>query len=76
MFLLIGLKTVLRGLPGRMATCQQCGRFVQHDLQERATKFTVFFIPIFTTSKNFNIICSNCGQRSSIRSRQKNALLR
>jgi DNA-directed RNA polymerase subunit RPC12/RpoP len=75
MFLLFGLKTALRDLPGRMATCQYCGRFVHHHLQERATKFTLFFIPVFTTSKKFNITCTNCGQSSMIKSRQKNALL-
>jgi hypothetical protein len=75
MFLLFGLKTTLRNLPGRMATCQYCGRFVHHHLQERATKFTLFFIPVFTTSKTFNITCTNCGQSSTIKSRQKNALL-
>ncbi|MDF9750450.1 zinc-ribbon domain-containing protein [Arthrobacter sp. ES3-54] len=75
MFLLFGLKTTLRNLPGRMATCQYCGRFVHHHLQERATKFTLFFIPVFTTSKTFNITCTNCGQSSTIKSRQKNALI-
>jgi uncharacterized protein YlaI len=75
MFLLFGLKTALRDLPGRMATCQNCGQFVHHHLQERATKFTLFFIPVFTTSETFNITCSNCGQSSTIKSRQKNALL-
>jgi uncharacterized protein YlaI len=76
MFLLFGLKTTLRNLPGRMATCQYCGRLVHHHLQERATKFTLFFIPVFTTSKTFNITCTNCGQSSTIKSRQKNAILR
>ncbi|MCG2624095.1 zinc ribbon domain-containing protein [Arthrobacter sp. I2-34] len=75
MFLLFGLKTTLRDLPGRMATFQYCGQFVQHHLQERATKLTLFFIPVFTTSKAFNITCTNCGQGSTIKSRQKNALL-
>jgi uncharacterized protein YlaI len=75
MFLLFGLKTTLRNLPGRMATCQYCGRFIHHHLQERATKFTLFFIPVFTTSKTFNITCTNCGQSSTIKSRQKNALI-
>jgi hypothetical protein len=75
MFLLLGLKTALRKLPGRMATCQYCGRFVHHHLQERATKFTLFLIPVFTTSKTFNITCTNCGRSSTIKSRQKNALL-
>jgi transcription elongation factor Elf1 len=74
MFLLFGLKTLLRELPGRMATCQNCGQFVQHQLQERATKLTLFFIPVFTTSKTYNITCTNCGQPSTIKSRQKNAL--
>ena len=75
MFLLFGLKTLLRDLPGRMATCQYCGRFVHHHLQERATKLTLFFIPVLTTSKKFDITCTNCGQSSTIKSRQKNALL-
>ncbi len=75
MFLLLGLKTVLRGLPERMATCQRCHQFVQHQLQERATKFTLFFIPVFTTSKAFNITCSNCGQNSIVKPRQKTTLL-
>ena len=75
MFLLFGLKTTLHDLPGRMVTCQYCGRFVHHHLQERATKFTLFFIPVFTTSTTFNISCSNCGEISTVKSRQKNALL-
>lgn len=75
MFLLFGLKTILRDLPGRMATCQYCGMFVHHHLQERATKLTLFFIPVLTTSKSFNISCTNCGQNSTMKSRQKNALL-
>ena len=75
-FLLFGIKTVLRGLPGRMATCQYCHQFVQHQPQERATKFTLFFIPVFTTSRAYNITCSNCGQNSIVKPRQKDALLR
>jgi transcription elongation factor Elf1 len=76
MFLLFGLKTVLRDLPGRLATCRHCGQFAQHRIQERATKFTLFFIPVLTTSKTYNITCTNCGQGSRINSRQKNALAR
>lgn len=74
MFLLVGLKTVLKDLPGRPATCQYCGRLVHHQLQERATKFTLFFIPIFTTSRTYRIACTNCGQTASINSRQKKAV--
>jgi transcription elongation factor Elf1 len=74
MFLLFGLKTVLKELPGRLATCQYCGQFVHHRLQERATKFTLFFIPVLTTSRSYQISCSNCGQTSAIKARQRNAL--
>ena len=76
MLLLFGLKTVLRPLTGRTASCQYCGQFVHHHLEERATKFTLFFIPVFTTSRSYRITCSNCGQMSTINSRQKNALAR
>lgn len=74
MFLLFGFKTVLSDRPGRLATCQYCGQFVHHQLQERATKFTVFFIPVLTTARSYRITCSNCGRTSAIRARQKNAL--
>ena len=74
MFLLFGLKTALTDLPGRLATCQRCHQFVQHHLQQRATKFTLFFIPVFTTSRTYRITCSNCGQTSAIKARQARAL--
>ena len=76
MFLLFGFKTILRALPQRPATCQFCHSFVPHFLEERATRFTLFFIPIFTTSRKYQITCSNCGQVSTISSRQKNVLMR
>lgn len=76
MFILFGLKTALRALPGRAATCERCRSFVHHRLEERATKFTLFFIPVFTTSRSYSITCSNCGQVSSISARQAKALAR
>ena len=75
MLLIFGLKTVLNDRPGRAATCQYCRQFVHHHLQERATKFTLFFIPVFTTSKTYRITCSNCGQNTAVNSRQKKALI-
>ena len=74
MFLLFGFKTVLTALPGKPATCQYCRSFVHHRLEERATKFTLFFVPVFTTSRKYNITCTNCGYDSSISARQKRAL--
>jgi hypothetical protein len=76
MFFLFGLSTKVKELPSRAATCQYCRAFAPHYLEERATRFTLFFIPIFTTSRSYQITCSNCGQRSKISGRQKNALVR
>lgn len=76
MFLLFGFKTIVRALPGRPATCQVCHSFVHHYLEETATRLTLFFIPVFTTSRKYRITCSNCGQVSIASPRRKNVLLR
>lgn len=74
MLLLFGFKTVHKALPGRAATCSNCGAFIHHLVEEQATKFTLFFIPVLTVSRKFRITCTNCGYVSSITGRQKRAL--
>ncbi|GAP55359.1 hypothetical protein AHiyo6_19240 [Arthrobacter sp. Hiyo6] len=76
MLILFGVRTVLRALPGRATTCRRCGLFVEHLLEERATKFSVFFIPIFTLSKDYRITCTNCGERSALSRRGMKSLSR
>jgi hypothetical protein len=76
MFILFGLSTKVRELPSRATTCQYCGAFAQQYLEERATRFTLFFIPVITTSRSHQLTCSNCGRRSKISGRQKNTLVR
>jgi len=49
--------------------------FAHQHLEERATKFTLFFIPVFTTSRSYRITCSNCGATSTVNSREKRALV-
>jgi hypothetical protein len=66
MLLLFGIKTAIKQLPGRLSTCRYCGSTVEHYLEERASKFTVFFIPLITLSRKYRITCSNCGQQSSL----------
>ncbi|MCU1520802.1 MAG: hypothetical protein JWN19_1187, partial [Arthrobacter sp.] len=58
------------------ASCQYCHSFANHRLEERTTRFTLFFIPVFTTSRTYRITCSNCGRLSTISARQKNVLVR
>ena len=74
MLLLFGFKTVRKALQGRAATCRNCGSFIHHLLEEQATKFTLFFIPVLTVSRKFHITCTNCGYVSSITARQRKAL--
>jgi len=76
MLLLFGLETVLKALPGRLSTCRYCGVYAKQHLEERASKFTLFFIPVFTVSRTYRIACSNCGQRSSLSKRGMIALAR
>lgn len=74
MLLLFGFKTVHKSMPGRTASCRRCGAFIHHLLDEQATKFTLFFLPVLTVSRKFRITCTNCGYVSTISGRQKRAL--
>ncbi|MCQ2000925.1 zinc-ribbon domain-containing protein [Arthrobacter zhaoxinii] len=76
MFVLIGFKTVLRTLFSRPATCQYCGVYAEQQVEERANRLTLFFIPIFTTSRRYAFTCTNCGRSTGINRSQKNALQR
>ncbi|MCC9204885.1 zinc-ribbon domain-containing protein [Arthrobacter sp. zg-Y769] len=76
MFVLIGFKTVLRTLFSRPATCQYCGAYAEQRVEERANRLTLFFIPVFTTSRRYAFTCSNCGRSTGINRSQKNALQR
>jgi hypothetical protein len=75
MLILFGFKTVQKLLPGRSATCPYCRAFAHQHVEERATRFTLFFIPLFTTSRSYRITCANCGASSVVNGRQKQALV-
>jgi hypothetical protein len=75
MFLLFGFKTAFRILGSRPGTCQYCHRYAQHRVEERATKFTVFFIPLFTIRRSYSLRCGNCGQATALSREQKSAIL-
>jgi transcription elongation factor Elf1 len=75
MLFIFGIKTAVKVLPARMATCQFCGQFARHFLEEHARKFTLFFIPVLTTSRSYQTTCSNCGRVSSMNAREGKALV-
>lgn len=74
MLFIFGVKDVVRALPGRQTTCRNCGRAVQHYLDEHARKFSLFFIPVFTTSRTYQLTCSHCGWVSSMNAQERRAL--
>jgi hypothetical protein len=74
MFILFGLKTVSRTLSSRLGTCLHCRQYVPQDVFERASKVTVFFIPLLTASRRFQLLCSNCGYQTALTRRQKAVL--
>ena len=41
--------------------CNYCGVSASQDVIERATKFSAFFVPLFTVSRRHLVVCSNCG---------------
>ncbi|MDK1327633.1 zinc-ribbon domain-containing protein [Arthrobacter sp. zg-Y1143] len=76
MLFILGFKTVARALFSRPATCQYCGAYAPQQVEERANRLTLFFIPVLTTSRRYAFTCSNCGQSTGISRIQKIALQR
>jgi zinc-ribbon family len=74
MLILIGFRTAFRTLGSRAGTCRYCHQFVPQHVEERANKLTLFFIPLFTTSRRYDLTCSNCGTTTALTRHQKNAL--
>jgi len=74
MLILFGFKTVLKDLFSAPGTCRYCHREALQRMQERASKFTVFFIPVFTTRKRYQIMCSFCGGTTEVSRLQKDAM--
>ncbi|MHA7277013.1 zinc-ribbon domain-containing protein [Arthrobacter sp. HLT1-21] len=76
MFLLFGFKTAVRHLFSVSNTCPYCGQLIAQRVEERATRFTLFFIPLLTTRRRYGITCSNCGGSTVLSKREKEALAR
>ncbi|MBT1001658.1 zinc-ribbon domain-containing protein [Paenarthrobacter sp. DKR-5] len=74
MILLFGFRTIYRRLFARPDRCRNCGQYVPQELLERATKFSVFFIPLFTISRNYETRCSNCGYGFPVSRREKETM--
>lgn len=66
MFLLLGTTLRERVLTVVSFICHFCGVQARQDVVEQATKFSVFFIPLFTVSRRYHVVCSNCGGATAL----------
>jgi transcription elongation factor Elf1 len=74
MLILFGFKTAMKELFRRQMVCPNCGQNASQRVDERSSKFTVFFIPVFTTSRRYLRTCAYCGITSELSKSEKNAL--
>lgn len=61
MFLLLGTSVRQALLTLVVFACRFCGRTVDQQVARRSTRFTLFFVPLFTVSKRYHVQCTNCG---------------
>ena len=67
MFLLFGLRTRDRLISTQSGTCEFCGLTAMQALVRRATKFTLFFVPLFPVRPSrFYLDCGNCATRRPV----------
>lgn len=61
MFLLFGTTIREKVLAVVTFVCEYCRVRSSQDVIESATKFSLFFIPLFTVSRRYYVTCRNCG---------------
>jgi hypothetical protein len=50
--------------------CPHCGVSAQQTVYRQATKVTFFFLPLFTISTSYYVVCSHCGTPTSLTKEQ------
>ncbi|WP_433545669.1 zinc-ribbon domain-containing protein [Streptomyces sp. CA-294286] len=59
--IIFGTKGYVHQMAMLMLLCGQCGNPAAHALRKRVTKFTLFFVPLFTVSSKYATQCTFCG---------------
>ena len=64
---------IIFGTTGRLTllavvtfVCANCNTAAAQRVIERATKFSLFFIPLFTMGRSYYVECSHCGRTTRI----------
>jgi hypothetical protein len=66
MILLFGTKSYETLLTVVSFACHYCGMTAPQRVFKRATRFTLFFIPLFTVSSKHFVECSSCAGTTSL----------
>ena len=61
MFLLFGTSVRRTLLVTVVFICGYCDKNVPQRVEKLATRFTLFFVPLFTVRSRYTNQCSNCG---------------
>lgn len=72
MFLLFGTTARERIITVVTFVCHFCQQAAPQNVVESATKFSLFFVPLFTISRQHFNICTNCGGTTPLSSEQAN----
>jgi hypothetical protein len=70
MILLFGTKAYETLLTVVTFACRYCGMSAPQRVFKRATRFTLFFIPLFTVSTKHFVECSNCAGTTALTAEQ------
>jgi hypothetical protein len=76
MFVLFGFNTKVRTLSATPGVCQYCHREAEQRLQERSTRFSLFFVPLFTVRRKYQINCAYCGGLTEVSREHKESMTR
>ena len=66
MFLFIGVFPRERELAVARFRCEHCHEEAAQQVIESVSRLWVFFIPLFTFSRRYAVVCSNCGWASEV----------
>lgn len=66
MFLIFGVTPRERVMAVVAFACEYCGTQATQHVIESASKFSAFFIPLFTVSRRYFVVCSNCGGATAL----------
>jgi hypothetical protein len=70
MFVIFGIKRLVRRLATVFAVCGQCGSPAAQVIVRRSTWFSLFFIPVIPLGSKYSSTCTLCGVATKLEKEQ------